>query len=160
MHYLFILICVFCSTTMGLYAQENPSHLRAINFLYMNIDTTLATEVTSTESLDLSEIMELQLRRGDIDLRTYIANEPDLNVPLIELSIDTATRTSSGQFDLVLRLRDHITIDRNREKTVATVFEMLRTARSDINEIDAMKAELRQLMADFVSIFNQQNPKL
>ncbi len=98
--------------------------------------------------------------RGDIDLRTYIANEPDLNVPLIELSIDTATRTSSGQFDLVLRLRDHITIDRNREKTVATVFEMLRTARSDINEIDAMKAELRQLMADFVSIFNQQNPKL
>ena len=42
-----------------LVAQENPSHLRAINYLYMHIDTTLAAEVTSTERLDLSEIMEL-----------------------------------------------------------------------------------------------------
>ncbi|MEC8333202.1 MAG: hypothetical protein VXZ83_03660, partial [Verrucomicrobiota bacterium] len=120
----------------------------------------LAAEVTSTERLDLSEIMELQLRRGNIELRTYIANEPELNVPLLELSIDTATRTSSGQFDLILRLRDHITIDRNREKTVATVFKMRRTARSDINEVDAMKAELRQFMADSVSIFHQQNPNI
>ena len=126
----------------------------------MHIDTTLAAEVTSTERLDLSEIMELQLRRGNIELRTYIANEPELNVPLLELSIDTATRKSSGQFDLILRLRDHITIDRNREKTVATVFKMRRTARSDINEVDAMKAELRQLMADFVSIFHQQNSNI
>ena len=160
MHYLFIILSIFYSSLAALVAQENPSHLRAINFLYMHIDTTLATEVTSTERLDLSEIMELQLRRGNIALRTYIANEPELNVPLIELSIDTATKTSSGQFDLILRLHDHITIDRNREKTVATVFEMRRTARSDINEVDAMKAELRQLMADFVSIFHQQNPKL
>ena len=160
MHYLFIILSIFYSSLAALVAQENPSHLRAINFLYMHIDTTLATEVTSTERLDLSEIMELQLRRGNIALRTYIANEPELNVPLIVLSIDTATKTSSGQFDLILRLHDHITIDRNREKTVATVFEMRRTARSDINEVDAMKAELRQLMADFVSIFHQQNPKL
>lgn len=160
MHYLLIISSIFYSSILVLAAQENPSHLRAINFLYMHIDTTLAAEVTSTERLDLSEIMELQLRRGNIELRTFIANEPELNVPLIELSIDTATKTSSGQFDLILRLHDHITIDRNREKTVATVFEMRRTARSDINEVDAMKSELRQLMADFVSIFHQQNPKL
>ena len=37
---------------------------------------------------------------------------------------------------------------------------MRRTARPDINEVDAMKAELRQLMADFVSIFHQQNPNI
>ena len=160
MQYLFILLSTIFTSHAVLVAQENPSHLRAINYLYMHIDTTLAAEVTSTERLDLSEIMELQLRRGNIELRTYIANEPELNVPLLELSIDTATRTSSGQFDLILRLRDYITIDRNREKTVATVFKMRRTARPDINEVDAMKAELRQLMADFVSIFHQQNPNI
>jgi hypothetical protein len=36
---------------------------------------------------------------------------------------------------------------------------MRRAARSDINEIDAMKSELRELMAEFVTIFRQQNPK-
>lgn len=139
--------------------SHNTSHLRGIHFLYMNIDTSFATEVTSMERLDLSEIMELQLRRGNIDLRTYIANKPELNVPLVELSIDTASRAASGQFDLILRVRDHVTIDRNKEKTVATIFEMRRAARSDINEIDAMKSELRELMAEFVTIFRQQNPK-
>ena len=160
MQHLFILLSIIFISHGLLSAQENPSHLRAINHLYMHIDTTLAVGVTSTERLDLSEIMELKLRRGNIELRTYIANEPELNVPLLELSIDTATRTSSRHFDLILRLRDHITIDRNREKTVATVFKMSRTERPDINEVDAMKAELRQLMADFVSIFHQQNPNV
>ncbi|MEC7274643.1 MAG: hypothetical protein VXU48_05305, partial [Verrucomicrobiota bacterium] len=158
MQHLFILVSIIFASHAVLFAQENPSHLRAINYLYMHIDTALAAEVTSTERLDLIEIMELQLRRGNIGLRTYIANEPELNLPLLELSIDTVTRTSSGQFDLILRLSDHITIDRNREKTVATVFKMRRTARSDINEVDAMKAELRQFMADSVSILYHQNP--
>lgn len=159
MRYLFLFLALFLSSHTVLSAQENASHLRGINFLYMHIDTTFATEVTASERLDLSEIMELQLRRGDVELRTYIANKPDLNVPLVELSIDTASRAASGQFDLILRIRDHVTIDRNKEKTVATVFEMRRATRSDINEIDAMKAELRELMAEFVTIFRQQNPK-
>ncbi len=159
MRYLLLTLSLLIGSQIGLSAQENASHLRGINFFYMNIDTTFATEVTASEKLDLSEIMELQLRRGDIDLRTFIANQPELNVPLVQLSIDTASRAGVGQFDLILRVRDHVTIDRNKEKTVATVFELRRTARSDINEIDAMKAELRELMAEFVTVFRQQNPK-
>lgn len=139
-------------------AQEDATHLKGINFFYMNIDTSFATEVTTSERMDLSDIMELQLRRGEIELRTYIANKPDLNVPLVELSIDTSSRGSSGDFDLVLRVWDHVTIDRNKEKSIASTFELRRTARADVNEIDAMKAELRELMAEFVSIFRQQNP--
>jgi len=124
----------------------------------MNIDTSFATEVTAMERLDLSDIMELQLRRGEIELRSFIANKPELNVPLIELSIDTSNRVSTGQFDLVLRVRDHVTIDRNKDKTVATTFELRRTARSDANEVDTIKAALRELMAEFVVIFRQENP--
>jgi hypothetical protein len=108
--------------------------------------------------MDLSDIMELQLRRGEIELRSYIANKPDLNVPLIELSIDSAGRVNTGKFELVLRIRDHVTIDRNKEKTVATIFEMRRSARADVNEIDTMKSELRELMAEFVAVYRQQNP--
>jgi len=124
----------------------------------MNIDTSFATEVTSMERLDLSDIMELQLRRGDIELRGFIANKPELNVPLVELSIDTSSRVSTGQFDLILRVRDFVTIDRNKDKTVATTFELRRTARSDANEVETIKAELRELMAEFVAIYHTENP--
>lgn len=158
MRYLLCLLPLLICLQSQLTAQENATHLKGINFLYMNIDTSFATEVTANEHMDLSDIMELQLRRGEIELRTHIANKPDLNVPLIELSIDTSSRVGSGNFDLVLRVRDHVTIDRNKEQTVATIFELRRTARADVNEIDTMKAELREIMAEFVTIFRQQNP--
>ncbi len=158
MRYLLLFIPLVVCSQLPLSAQENVSHLRGINFLYMNIDTSFATEVTASERMDLSDIMELQLRRGEVELRTYIANKPNLNVPLVELSIDTSDRVSSGNFDLVLKVRDHVTIDRNKEKTVATIFEMRRAARADVNEIDTMKAELRELMAEFVTVYRQQNP--
>lgn len=158
MRYLFFLLPFVVCFQSQLSAVEDASHLRGINFLYMHIDSSFNSEVTSTERLDLNDIMELQLRRGEIDLRTYIVNKPELNVPLIELSVDTSRRVASGQFDLTIRVRDHVTIDRNKEKTVATIFELRRTVRSDANEIDVMKAELRELMAEFVTIFRQQNP--
>ena len=158
MRRLLCLLPLFLCLQLQVSGVENATHLQGINFLYMNIDTSFATEVTSTERLDLSDIMELQLRRGDIELRSFIANQPEINVPLIELSIDTSSRVESGQFDLVLRVRDHVTIDRNQEKTVATTFELRRTARADVNEVDTIKAELRELMSEFVAIFRQENP--
>ncbi len=153
-----LLICSHVQLAAQDTAQSNTGHLRGINFLYMNIDSSFSTEVTASERMDLSDIMELQLRRGEIELRSYIANKPDLNVPLIELSIDSAGRVNTGKFELVLRIRDHVTIDRNKEKTVATIFEMRRSARADVNEIDTMKSELRELMAEFVAVYRQQNP--
>ena len=151
------ILSLFICLQSSLFAEKNASHLRGINFLYMNIDSSFASEVTAMERLDLSDIMELQLRRGNIELRSFIANKPELNVPLIELSIDTSNRVSTGQFDLVLRVRDHVTIDRNKEKTVATTFELGRTARANANEIDTIKAELRELMSAFVMIFRKEN---
>jgi hypothetical protein len=157
MRYLLCLLPLLVCLQSSLFAAENASHLRGINFFYMNIDSSFATEVTAMERLDLSDIMELQLRRGDIELRSFIANKPELNVPLIELSIDSSNRVSTGEFNLVLRVRDHVTIDRNKEKTVATTFELRRTARANTNEIDTIKAELRELMSAFVMIFRQEN---
>ena len=157
MRHILCILSLFICLHSSLFAEKNASHLRGINFLYMNIDSSFASEVTAMERLDLSDIMELQLRRGNIELRSFIANKPELNVPLIELSIDTSNRVSTGQFDLVLRVRDHVTIDRNKEKTVATTFELGRTARANANEIDTIKAELRELMSAFVMIFRQEN---
>lgn len=157
MRHILCILSLFICFQSSLFAEKNASHLRGINFLYMNIDSSFASEVTAMERLDLSDIMELQLRRGNIELRSFIANKPELNVPLIELSIDTSNRVSTGQFDLVLRVRDHVTIDRNKEKTVATTFELGRTARANANEIDTIKAELRELMSAFVMIFRQEN---
>ena len=74
------------------------------------------------------------------------------------MNIDTSNRVSTGQFDLLLRVRDHVTIDRNKEKTVATTFELGRTARANANEVNTIKAELRELMSAFVMIFRQENP--
>ena len=158
MRYILCILSLLVCHQYSLFSAENASHLRGINFFYMNIDSSFATEVTAMERLDLSDIMELQLRRGDIELRNFIANKPELNVPLIELSIDTSNRVSTGQFDLVLRVRDHVTVDRNKEKTVATTFELVRSARANANEIDTIKAELRELMSAFVMIFRQENP--
>ena len=158
MRHIICILSLFICLQSSLFAEKNASHLRGINFLYMNIDSSFTSEVTAMERLDLSDIMELQLRRGNIELRSFIANKPELNVPLIELSIDTSNRVSTGQFDLVLRVRDHVTIDRNKEKTVATTFELGRTARANANEIDTIKAELRELMSAFVMIFRQENP--
>ena len=158
MRYLLCLLPLLVCLQSSLSAAENASHLRGINFFYMNIDSSFATEVAVMDILDLNDIMELQLRRGDIELRTFIANKPELNVPLIELSIDSSNRVSTGEFDLVLRVRDYVTIDRNKEETVATTFELSRTARANASNIDTIKAELRELMAAFVAIFQEENP--
>ena len=101
MRHILCILSLFICLQFSLFAEKNASHLRGINFLYMNIDSSFASEVTAMERLDLSDIMELQLRRGNIELRSFIANKPELTVPLIELSIDTSNRVSTGQFDLV-----------------------------------------------------------
>ena len=74
MRHIICIFSLFICLQSSLLAEENASHLRGINFLYMNIDSSFATEVTAMERLDLSDIMELQLRRGDIELRSFIAN--------------------------------------------------------------------------------------
>ena len=139
-------------------AAEDNSHLRGIHFLYMQIDESFDDEVTAMERLDLSDIMELQLRRGKIDIRQFIANRPELCIPVVELSIDTSRRLKTGQFDLVLKVRDKVMVNRNQRQAVATTFELRRSGRADSNEVATIKAELRELMAQFVTIFREQNP--
>lgn len=140
-------------------AADNVSHLKGINFLYMNVDTRMASDIKLAERLDLTDIMELQLRRGGIMLRPLIANQPMTNVPLVELSVDTSG-TGATDYTLILQVKDFVTIDRNKEKTIATTFELRRSGShgGSSNEIDGIKAELRELMAEFVDHFKSQNP--
>lgn len=139
-------------------AQED-SHLRGIRFLHMKVDTSKAANIVPSEQLDMSDIVELQLRRGDIDLRPYVINQPEDNIPLIEVQVNTSSRQPVGEFELTLRVYDHVTIDRNQERTVATIYEMKRSAGSSgSDQVNAIKGELRELMTDFVAVFRAQNP--
>jgi len=121
----------------------------------------MANDVKASERLDLNDIMELQLLRGKIDLNTYVINQPEVNIPLIKLSIDTSSRIASGEFELIVQIQDFVTIDRNGETTVATVYEMRRrgSASSGSKQVEVIKAELRDMMGDFVAVFREVNPK-
>ena len=54
-----------------------------------------------------------------------------------------------------------VTIDRNGETTVATVYEMRRrgSASSGSKQVAVIKAELRDMMGDFVAVFREVNSK-
>jgi hypothetical protein len=133
-------------------------NLRGLHFLHMQIDESLNQEVTAMERLDLADIMELQLRRGAVDIRPFRADQPEICVPVAVLSIDTSDRLKTGVFELVLQVRDRVIIKRNQSEVVATTFELRRSGRADSNEVESIKAVLRELMADFVDIYREENP--
>jgi hypothetical protein len=157
------LLFVFFLSAQFLVAADdaNSAHLRGMQSLYMTVDTSMATDIQLSERLDLNDIMELQLRRGQIQLNTYVLNQPEVNIPLIKLSIDTSSRIASGEFELIIQVLDFVTIDRNGEKTVATVYEMRRrgSSSSGSKQVEVIKAELRDMMADFVTTFREVNPQ-
>lgn len=140
--------------------EDSQEHLRGLNFLHMQIDASLDQEVSAMQRLDLSDILELQLRRREIDIRPIILNRPDLSVPTLVLSIDTSDRLKTGEFELVLQVRDRVIIKRNRNEVVATTYELRRSGRAESNEVATIKAVLRDLTADFAEIYRQQNPLL
>jgi hypothetical protein len=161
MRRIYLFLCLFLSAQFAVALDEtNSAHLKGIYSLYMAVDTSMASGIEMGQRLDLNDIVELQLRRGKIDLNTYIHNQPEANIPLIHLSIDTSSRIGSGEFELVAQVRDFVTIDRNGEKTVATIYEMRRrgNANSGVKQMDVIKAELRDMMGDFVATFREVNP--
>ncbi len=80
---------------------------------------------------------------------------------MVELLNDTSSRIASGEFELSVQVRDFVTIVRNGEKTVATVYEMRRrgSSSSGSKQVEVIKAELRDMMSDFVETFREVNPK-
>ena len=158
-HLIHLIGLVLLTHTQLVFAEESKHEsLRGLTFLHMQIGKTFDDEVTRSELLDLNDIMELQLRRGAIDVRPYIANRPELNVPILVLSIDTSERLKTGQFDLVLQVRDRVTINRNKSEVVATTYELRRSGRAESNEVETIKQELREIMAEFVDLYREQNP--
>lgn len=151
---LFLLPIVLFAQTID---NENAIHLKGINYIYMNVDTSLASKVTTSERMDISDIVELQLRRADIILRPYVANAPKSNVPLLELAIKDVQSRGGDSYEIILRVHDYVTIDRNKERTIATIYEMRRSTMPSAGDTAALKAKLRELMGDFVAAFEKQN---
>ncbi|MGB0744698.1 MAG: hypothetical protein ACPGSB_09240 [Opitutales bacterium] len=137
---------------------DRAIHLKGINYIYMNVDTSLSSEISTSERMDISDIVELQLRRANIILRPYVVNAPRGNVPLLELTIKDLQARGGDSHELILRVHDYVTIDRNKERTIATIFEMSRTTTPASGDTASLKAKLRELMGDFVDAFKKQNP--
>lgn len=138
--------------------DEDAANLKGINHIYMNVDTSLAPKITSSERMDISDIVELQLRRGNILIRPFVVNAPESNVPLLEVVIKTVQGRGGDSYALILRVHDYVTIDRNKERTIATIFEMQRETLPSSGDTDSVKSQLRDLMSDFVAAFSKQNP--
>lgn len=138
--------------------SENAANLKGINYIYMNVDTSLASGITPSERMDISDIVELELRRENITIRPFVVNAPKTNVPLLELTVKPVKLRGGDSYELILRVHDYVTIDRNKEKTIAVIFEMRRETVPSASDIASLKAKLRELMGDFVAAFSQQNP--
>jgi len=156
------LLVLLCLLPLPLTAQsitsEDAANLKGINYIYMNVDTSLAPKITSAERIGISDIVELQLRREAIAIRSYVVNAPESNIPLLKLTIKPTQSRGGDSYQLVLRVLDYVTIDRNKERTIATIFEMQRETIPSSGDIDELKSKLRDLMGDFVAAFSEQNP--
>ena len=155
-------LVLLCLLPLSLIAQSfdsgDAANLKGINFVYMNVDTALAPKITPMERMDISDIVELQLRREAIAIRPYVVNAPESNVPLIEVTVKPAQSRGGDSYELVLRVHDYVTIDRNKERTIATIYEMTRATAPSSGDMASLKSKLRELMGDFVAAFSKQNP--
>lgn len=146
---------------LALFAQnaggDRAGLLKGITYLYMNVDTSLAPSITNSERMDISDIVELQLRRANIPLRQYVVNDPGSSVPLLEVTVKDARARGGDSYEIILRMHDYVTVDRNKERTTAVIYEMTRDTLPATDDIDSLKIKLRELMGDFVAIFQKHN---
>ncbi|MGB0257983.1 MAG: hypothetical protein ACPGES_04965 [Coraliomargarita sp.] len=139
---------------------DNVDNLKGIDGIYWRVDSSYAQDITSSERMDLNDIVELQLRRGAITLRPFILNQPNQNIPLLQIEVSTISNKGPDQIQIALKVFDHAVIERNSQRTIAKTFELKRSTKagSGSEESDIIKSELREIMAEFVSLYKQANP--
>jgi len=139
---------------------DNVDNLKGMDGIYWRVDTSYAQDISSSERMDLNDIVELQLRRGAITLKPFILNQPNQNIPLLEITVQTVSSTGPDQVMISLKVLDYATIERNSQRTIAKTFELERSTKvnSSSEEADIIKSELREIMAEFVSVYKQANP--
>ncbi len=139
---------------------DNVDNLRGMDGLHWRVDSSYAQGISSSQRMDLNDIVELQLRRGAITLKPYVLNQPSQNIPLLQIDVATVSNTGPDQIKISLKVLDYATIERNSQRTIAKTFELSRSSKasSGSEEIDIIKAELREIMAEFVGIYKQANP--
>lgn len=157
---LLTIITALLAAKLGHAQTDNIDNLRGMSGLFWNVNTAQVSGLNSSERMDLNDIVELQLRRGAITLKPYILNQPDQNVPLLEISIAINSHTGPDQIEVSLRVFDHATIERNQQRTIAKTYELVRTksVTKSSEAVEIIKAELREIMTEFVNIYKQANP--
>ncbi|MGJ3242688.1 MAG: hypothetical protein ACFE0O_07035 [Opitutales bacterium] len=108
---------------------------------------------------DVSDLVELELRREGIPLRAFIANEPDRNYPLLEIVVDIQRQAGRNAFTLQLAVRDYVIIQRNDIVTTATTYGLSQSGSTstELALLTEIKNQARSLMADFLNDYRAAN---
>jgi hypothetical protein len=163
-----LLFCIALTVStlapLSLIAQ-NPDarveNLTGLSGLHMNVLTTGYQDTDLDLRQDISDLVELELRRAEIDIFEFVANEPEGNIPLLELIVDVERLSGRNTFSLRLSVQDYVIIRRNNIRITATVFEMERSGTTPSEDILAreVKNTVRAIMADFTEAFREVNPR-
>ena len=153
-------LTLFAAANLCSAQTDNVDNLKGMDGIYWRVDSSYAQGITSSERMDLNDIVELQLRRGAITLRPFVLNQPSQNIPLLQIDVSTISNTGPDQIEISLKMLDYATIERNSQRTIAKTFELSRSSKtsSGSEEIDIIKSELREIMAEFVGLYKQANP--
>ncbi|MFW5883557.1 MAG: hypothetical protein ACOCVG_04240 [Verrucomicrobiota bacterium] len=138
---------------------DQISHLEGLNGLHFNVLTTSFQDTDLELRRDLSDIVELELRRAKVPVFEFFSNEPAGNVPLVEVVLDVQ-RGARNSFTLRLELRDTVVIERNNIRITATTYATERSGTTP--NADALGSEIkntmRTMMAEFTDAYREVNP--
>lgn len=142
--------------------SENAGNLKGIDRLCVEVDAeTNSLEEKTFIKTELADLLELELRRANIQYREAVFNQPDLNYPRISVKARIERRTTGVNYTLTLKIVDHATIVRNGKKILAETYSRSKvfTKGGDASPIVDVKTEVRDLTRQFVEDYRTANPR-
>ncbi len=142
--------------------NENAGNLKGIDRLCVDVDAeTNSLEEKTFIKTELADLMELELRRANIQYREAVFNQPELNFPRITVKARIERRTTGVNYTLSLKIFDHATIKRNGKSIVAETYSRTKvfSKGGDASPIVDVKQEIREMTRQFVEDYRTANPR-
>ncbi|MDR2429444.1 MAG: hypothetical protein LBD14_00815 [Puniceicoccales bacterium] len=138
------------------------SRLRGITHFYIEVTSTGGATGEGELRNELRDLIELELRRANITVRTLTPTDAADVTPVLHLNVRLDRTGGMGRPECVIELnvRDRVSIVRNKEQINATIFELRRPAGITVEQTFArdMKNRTRELMAEFIKGMKKNNP--
>jgi hypothetical protein len=141
---------------------ESAGNLKGIDRLSVEVDAeTNSLEEKTFIKTELADLLELELRRANIQYREMVFNQPDLNFPRISVKARIDRRTTGVSYTISLKIVDHATIIRNGRRITAETYVRSKvfTKGGDASPIVDVKTEVRDMTRQFVEDYRSANPR-